>query len=82
MASMGRKIFWLLTTLGLAGLVWWWVEQREPRGFSPAPRPAAAEPPVPPEEQKPRRCIAVTRSGERCSREAQPGSDLCWQHAG
>lgn len=29
-----------------------------------------------------RRCEAVTRSGERCAREAEPGSSFCWQHGG
>ncbi len=28
----------------------------------------------------PRRCGALTRSGGRCSRPAEPGSDRCWQH--
>ena len=28
------------------------------------------------------RCAATTRSGERCTRVAEPGSDVCWQHAG
>ena len=30
----------------------------------------------------PRRCAATTSSGKRCSREAEEGSDYCWQHAG
>lgn len=25
-------------------------------------------------------CTATTKSGKRCSRKAQPGSDKCWQH--
>jgi hypothetical protein len=29
---------------------------------------------------EPRRCIAITQTGHRCTREAQEGSDLCWQH--
>lgn len=28
------------------------------------------------------RCAATKKSGERCSREAQPGSEYCWQHGG
>ena len=28
------------------------------------------------------RCEAVTASGERCRRPAEPGSDYCWQHGG
>lgn len=36
-----------------------------------APEPTA-EPP---------RCAAVTQSGTRCSREPEPGSAYCWQHA-
>ena len=27
------------------------------------------------------RCQAHTRSGKRCTRPAEPGSDYCWQHA-
>jgi len=27
------------------------------------------------------RCAAETRGGRRCSREAEPGSRFCWQHA-
>ena len=30
----------------------------------------------------PARCAAVTQSGTRCSREAEPGSTHCWQHGG
>lgn len=26
-------------------------------------------------------CTATTKSGKRCSRKAQPGSNRCWQHA-
>jgi hypothetical protein len=31
---------------------------------------------------EPARCAAVTQSGNRCSRETEPGSAYCWQHAG
>jgi hypothetical protein len=30
---------------------------------------------------EPARCAAVTQSGNRCSRETEPGSAYCWQHA-
>lgn len=50
---------------------------------SRAPRPtsspgAAAESG---EAAEPARCAAVTQGGTRCSREAEPGSATCWQHA-
>lgn len=28
------------------------------------------------------RCAARTRSGSRCTRQAEPGSGYCWQHGG
>lgn len=31
-------------------------------------------------ELSPGRCRAVTNDGERCSRTAHLGADLCWQH--
>jgi len=27
-----------------------------------------------------KRCIAITNAGTQCSRNADPGSDYCWQH--
>lgn len=27
-----------------------------------------------------KRCIAITNAGTQCSRNAEPGSDYCWQH--
>ncbi len=39
----------------------------------PAPEPAAA-----PAE---RRCAAITQGGSRCTREAEAGSEYCWQHS-
>ena len=27
------------------------------------------------------RCKAITKSGNRCKRNAQPGSKYCWQHS-
>lgn len=52
-----------------------------PSGSSTAraePDPAAAA--GAPDEPRPR-CAAETRSGRRCSRPAEPGSQYCWQHA-
>jgi hypothetical protein len=50
--------------------------QPAPGSRSGSPRPvrvaAAAQP---------RRCAATTQSGSRCTRDAEPGSDRCWQHA-
>ena len=31
-------------------------------------------------EETVKRCAATTRKGTRCSRNAQPGSNYCWQH--
>lgn len=53
----------------------------------PAGEPAvddAAEVPVEPgatQADDPARCAAVTQGGTRCSREVEPGSTRCWQHA-
>jgi len=38
--------------------------------------PTASEPAA-----APRQCAATTKSGKRCARPAEPGSDYCWQHA-
>jgi len=46
-----------------------------PVGPRPVPGAAAAA-------AQPQRCVATTRSGSRCTRDAEPGSDRCWQHAG
>lgn len=57
---------------------------------SRAPRKPAAEPEqaraeAPPAAQsetaEPARCAAIKADGTRCSRDAQPGSQHCWQHA-
>lgn len=34
------------------------------------------------EDGEPPQCEAVTQSGVRCRRPAEPGSDYCWQHGG
>jgi hypothetical protein len=49
-------------------------------GEAPAPAPEAVEGPA--ASAQPRRCRALTRGGKRCSREAEAGSDYCWQHGG
>ncbi len=66
----------------------------EPSGTArkPAPVPdhAPADPAPPAAEAariqakvtEPGRCAAIKKSGERCTREAQPDSDFCWQHQG
>lgn len=28
-----------------------------------------------------KRCIAITKKGTQCKRNAKPGSDYCWQHS-
>ncbi|MFP3940052.1 MAG: hypothetical protein ACLF0P_07085 [Thermoanaerobaculia bacterium] len=48
-------------------------------GGSGSPSPEDEEPA---RDAAPRRCAARTTSGKRCSREAEEGSDYCWQHAG
>lgn len=56
----------------------------EPAGGETAaevPAEAPAEPGAT-QADDPARCAAVTQSGTRCSREAEPGGLYCWQHAG
>jgi len=57
--------------------------------LSPPPTPASAFPTPPPAARKPvaarvpaapKKCAAVTRKGEQCSRNAAEGSSYCWQH--
>ena len=50
---------------------------------APGGAPAVLEtaPSGPEATAEPRRCAAVTKSGKRCTRPAEPGSDYCWQHA-
>ncbi|HEY3244938.1 MAG TPA: hypothetical protein VGM03_16475 [Phycisphaerae bacterium] len=31
-------------------------------------------------DPEPGRCTAITKSGTRCKRKAEPGTDRCWQH--
>lgn len=33
-----------------------------------------------PSASETKRCIAITNAGTQCSRNAEPGSDYCWQH--
>ena len=33
-------------------------------------------------DAEPAACAATTKSGRPCSRPAEPGSNLCWQHGG
>ncbi len=53
-------------------------EDREP--VTAAPEAADPEPAEP--AAAPRQCAGHTKSGKRCARAAEPGSDYCWQHAG
>lgn len=57
----------------------------EPAGGETAadgPDAAAAQAPGATQAEDPARCAAVTQSGTRCSRDAEPGSTHCWQHGG
>jgi hypothetical protein len=63
---------------------------RAARKPAPVPDHAPADPAPPAAEAartaakvtEPDRCVATKKSGERCSRETQPGSQYCWQHGG
>jgi hypothetical protein len=52
----------------------------EPSKESRKPGPTLVDRPAPAPEPDPSRCSAIKKSGERCSREPQPGSLYCWQH--
>lgn len=54
-----------------------------PRKPAAEPEQARAEAPpaAAPQDGQPDRCTALKADGARCSREAQAGSQYCWQHA-
>jgi hypothetical protein len=54
---------------------------RTARKPAPVPDHAPAAPAPPAAEVEPARCAAIKKNGERCARDAQPGSEYCWQHA-
>jgi hypothetical protein len=64
-----RRLLYLWLTVALAYLAWALWRSSDRGGY------AAAE-----SGEAPGRCLAETRSGGRCSRDAEPGSDYCWQH--
>ncbi len=77
-----RKLLLLLGTLGLGALAYGLLRAEEesgPQAEAAGPAPAAPEPPAAPAATD-AQCEAVTKSGRRCGREAQPGSRFCWQH--
>lgn len=97
MHGFWKRLVWVVGTLGLGALAYALMRNEgervlravsrergggdEPR---PRPRPVAAPAPEAPgrgEEAGPPQCVAVTKSGDRCAREPQPGSAYCWQHA-
>jgi hypothetical protein len=86
MKRICKRLLLLLATLGAGALAYTLmrsegervlrrVEEEPPAAPPPGPRPQAAA-------AEPARCIAITSSGERCERQAQPGSQYCWQHGG
>lgn len=78
-----KRLFWLATTLGLGALAYALMRNEGERVMRFVSREGRGEgePPGSRAEAGPAQCAAFTKSGERCVREAQPGSDFCWQHA-
>jgi hypothetical protein len=74
-----RRLLWLLLVLAAGGFVFALVQEG---AFAPC-RDAEGPDEAPPEGagSEPARCTAVTRSGNRCTRPAEPGAETCWQHA-
>lgn len=54
---------------------------QSPRKPAAEPESARAEAAPAAEPAEPVRCVALKADGARCSRDAQPGSEYCWQHA-
>ncbi|HEX2253227.1 MAG TPA: hypothetical protein VHQ65_08165 [Thermoanaerobaculia bacterium] len=92
---MIRRLLWIFAGLGAAVAVGALLQRRgalppaavgEVPDTSPGGGPArAAEPVASPASEaepadEPIQCAGITRSGERCSRQADPGSGFCWQH--
>lgn len=83
-----KRLSLILATLGLGAVAYSLLRAEGERALRPATGASkegpAGEPPTEPKaaaEEKRRRCAAKTSSGKRCTREAQPGSQYCWQHA-
>lgn len=76
-----KRLLFLAATLGLGALAYSLMRTEGERVLRPVSGGGGGEPPGPkPVEGEPPRCAGTTRSGSRCTREAQPGSDFCWQH--
>jgi len=75
MKRICKRLLLLLATLGAGALAYALMRSEGERVL----RRVEEEPAAPPE---PGRCIAITSSGRGCERQAQPGSQYCWQHGG
>lgn len=70
--SQNQEIAVLKTEIEEAQKISSAVAEKSPTQVNETTKPAAS-----PEK---RRCKAITASGKQCSRDAQDGSDYCWQH--
>ena len=89
-----KRFVFALATLGLGALAYALLRAEGERSLRPARaegtggepppvdhEPAGAPGPAPAADVSPNLCAATTKSGVPCRRQAEPGSEFCWQHA-
>jgi|GEM_PF-2418564 len=93
MSRFLKRFIFALVTLGLGALAYALLRAEGERSLRPVRATGGSSEAPPPEpapapqgegsgpDAEPRRCAGMTKSGKRCSRPAEPGSDYCWQHA-
>lgn len=83
-----KRLLLVLTALGFGAAAYALLRAEGERalrvvgGSGGGPGAPSPEEDEPARQAGPRRCAATTTSGKRCSREAEEGSEYCWQHAG
>ncbi len=81
MGRLLKRLLLVLATLGAGAFLYTLMRAEGERALRRVRRGTEPLPPVEPQAREPDRCTALKADGARCSREAQPGSQHCWQHA-